>query len=172
MGQGDSRSPRPLLEDPLLENNRHKPQRRRTSGGVGAFGWCMVFVNLCWGALMVGMYAKLTQKKHTHNVDAAIIWILNQLGEGDMLDEHPPSDPWWETRPLGALDLTTSHGNTQIFQLQLLVATKLWRAFHYKVTPRSGLAAEHKATMHLASKTQKKAMKFFTFLGVRQPLVI
>lgn len=105
MGQGDSRSPRPLLEHPLVEKHTTGGRKKRGRRGAGAFGWCMVIINLCWGAIIVSLYTKLSQKQHTHNSDAAIIWILNQLGEGDVLNEHPPSDPWWETRPLGALDL-------------------------------------------------------------------
>lgn len=105
MGQGDSRSPRPLIEQPFLVKSE---TIRTPKKGLGALTFCLIIVNLCWGAIIVGLYSKLVQKNphiSVQNSDGAITWILNQLGEGDILNEHPLSDPWWETRPLGALDL-------------------------------------------------------------------
>lgn len=105
MGQGDSRSPRPLLEEPLLLHKKVKKKHRNTNHGLGALAMCLMIVNLCWGAILVTLYTKLSQKHHSHKTDPAIFWILRQLGEGDQLEEHPPSDPWWASRPTTPLDL-------------------------------------------------------------------
>ena len=105
MGQGDSRSPRPLLEEPLLLHKKVKKKHRNTTHGLGALAMCLMIVNLCWGAILVTLYTKLSQKHHSHKTDPAIFWILRQLGEGDQLEEHPPSDPWWASRPTTPLDL-------------------------------------------------------------------
>ncbi len=92
-----------------------------------------MFINLIWGAALATMYMTLRDYARTQDIlirnyaesqDGdlpALIWLMEQLGQHEAVEQHDLNDPWWSTRPPDTIEVEIPPAQQAVPALQWLL---------------------------------------------------